>query len=228
LYIQVTTKCNMKCAHCMYACTPGKGKHMPMDIFRKAVDASAAYDSYIAIGGGEPTLHPDLLAMLGIASFLSCEPIFMVTNGTCEKKLWRTLIDAKRAKKIDIHVSKDIWHDMSLVKDWVWEDADRYKLWWGDDSSVRQRTLIRRGRAKRNWKKLLWECEQSGIRVLADEAECGSPRISSDGRVWADVPGGGATGTLDDPDAIERAYDVIRAYEYKKMSGSAAVRDLET
>jgi hypothetical protein len=182
-----------------------------MDIFRKALAAAAEYDSAITIGGGEPTLHPDLLAMLGIASFLSHEPIFMVTNGTCQKKLWDTLMDARELNKIDIRVSKDLWHDMSIVKDWVWDDANRHKLWWGEWSG--HRTLVRRGRAKRNWKKLLWECEQSGIEVVSEGAECSIPRVSPDGRVWADVPGGGAMGMVDDPAAFGRAYDAFQRYE---------------
>jgi hypothetical protein len=40
--------------------------------------------------------------------------------------------------------------------------------------------------------------------------------VSPDGRVWADVPGGGAMGTIDDSEAIVRVYDVIRRYEDKE------------
>lgn len=185
---------------------------MPMDIFRKAVAASADYDSPVAIGGGEPTLHPDLLVMLGIASFLSSEPLFMVTNGTCPKRLWHTLMDAQKRERISIHVSNDLWHDTSMIEPWVALDADRHKLWWGSPSRGR-RTLVRRGRAKRNWKKLLWECEQSGIEVHAEETDCGDPRISPDGRVWADVPSGGMMGTIDDQNSVARAYDAIRRHE---------------
>lgn len=188
---------------------------MPMDIFRKAVATSENYGSMIAIGGGEPTLHPDLLAMLGIASFLSSEPLFMVTNGTCPEKLWRILMEARERERISIHVSNDLWHDTSMIESWVSLDADRYKLWWGSPSGGR-RTLVRRGRARRNWKKLLWECEQSGIEVCVRETDCGDPRVSPDGRVWADVPGGGAMGTIDDSEAIVRAYDAIRRYEDKE------------
>lgn len=188
---------------------------MTMDTFRKAVAVSADYDSLITIGGGEPTLHPDLLAMLGIASFLSSGPIFMVTNGTCSERLWGTLMEARARDKIAIYVSNDLWHDSSMIKPWVARDADRNMLWWGDPSTG-HRTLIRRGRARRNWKKLLWECEQSGIEVSAKEAECGDLRVSPDGRVYSDVPGGGATGMVDDPAAIGRAYDALREYENKE------------
>jgi MoaA/NifB/PqqE/SkfB family radical SAM enzyme len=104
---------------------------MSMDTFRTAVAVAADYDSMIAIGGGEPTLHPDLLAMLGIASFLSSEPVFMVTNGTCPEKLWRTLVDAKRRDRLSLHVSRSPWHNKALVKPWVWDDAAKFNLWWG-------------------------------------------------------------------------------------------------
>lgn len=190
---------------------------MSMDTFRKAVTASANYDSPVAIGGGEPTLNPDLLAMLGIASFLSSEPLFMVTNGTCPERLWRTLMDARERDRISIHVSNDLWHDLSMVEPWVSRDADRYKLWWGDPSN-RYRTLVKQGRAKRNWKKLLWECEQSGIEVHIAEAECGYPRVAPDGRVWADVPNGGMVGEIDNLEAVSRAWDLIREYEERSLT----------
>lgn len=214
MYIMITSACQMECAHCIFSCSPKRGQHMSMDIFRAAAAASGDYDSPIAIGGGEPTLHPDLLAMLSIASFLSTEPIFMVTNGTCPEGLWNTLMEARVRAKINIYVSNDLWHDSSMIKPWVVRDADRHKLWWGAPSTG-HRTLIRRGRAKRNWKKLLWECEQSGLKVYTAEAECGDPRVSPDGRVWADVPGGGSMGMINDPSAVSNAYDAIRNYEDK-------------
>lgn len=187
---------------------------MPMEVFRKALAASENHDSMITIGGGEPTLHPDLLAMLGIASFLTSDPLFMVTNGTCSRKMWHDLMVARENNRLDIHVSNDLWHDTDMIRDWVWEDADRHRLWWGDPS-MKHRTLVRRGRARRNWSKLMWECHNSGIEVRAEESDCSEPRVAPDGRVWADVPGGGAMGMVDDPKAIGRAYDAIQRYEDK-------------
>lgn len=215
MYIQITSRCNMACAHCIYSCGLKKGRHMSMDTFRQAVLVAESYDSPITIGGGEPTLHPDLLAMLGIASLTADLPPFMVTNGTCSKKLWSLLMRAQKREHIDVRVSNDLWHDTSMIRDWVREDADCHKLWWGDKSND-HRTLIRQGRAKRNWKKLLWECEQSGIRLNAIESECGYPRVAPDGRVWADVPGGGAMGIINDPDSFAKAYDTIQKYEDSK------------
>lgn len=183
---------------------------MPMDIFRKAVAAAIDYDSPMTIGGGEPTLHPDLLSMLGIASLVSEEPLFMVTNGTCPEALWRILMQAQDKGSVSVRVSSDFWHDLSILKPWVCRDADRLKLWWGEPSDGR-RTLVRMGRAKRNWARLMRDCELSGINVQVEEASC-TARVSPDGRVWSDVPGCGPVGTIDDPGALGRAFEAISKY----------------
>jgi len=210
MYVQVTSRCQMTCAHCLYSCSK-RGKDMSIETFRKAVDASLMYDSPIAIGGGEPTLHPDLLVMLGIASFVSREPLFMVTNGTCQERLWHVLMDARSADRINVRVSSDIWHDMCMVQPWVWRDADKFGLWWGRKTATR--ILVRGGRAKKNWEKLLWECEQSGMEVVEDKFGCGEPRVSPDGRVWTDIPGQKSVGTINDPYVFDRVFGKIREYE---------------
>lgn len=183
-----------------------------MDTFRKALDVAVDHDSMIAIGGGEPTLHPDILALLGIASFLSTDAVFMVTNGTCPEDLWRTLMDATRRDRLSLHVSRDPWHDSDKIKPWVERDADRYGLWWGHNRGGR-RTIVLRGRAKRNRARIERDCRMRGLVPAFVESDCMEPRVSPDGRVWADVPGGRATGRVDDPMAISKAWELIQEYE---------------
>lgn len=216
MYIQVTTKCQMSCLHCLYSCTM-RGDHMGMDVFRAAVNASMAYDSMIAIGGGEPTLHPDIEALLGIASFLSAEPVFMVTNGTCEYDVWRRLMRACEVGNLDLHVSRDYWHDMGLVRPWVEDEAERSGLWWGDEF---RSTIERSGRAARNWDRIVRECEMSGIELREDKDGCGLPRISPDGRVWADIPGRRrrSCGHVTDDAAIEKAFEAVRRHEERNWA----------
>lgn len=215
MYIQVTTKCQMTCLHCLYSCTM-RGSYMDMETFRAAVDIAGEYDSWIAIGGGEPTLHPDIEAFLGIASFLQEEPVFMVTNGTCERDVWRRLMRAYGVGSLSLHVSRDIWHDMGLVQPWVWQDADRHRLWWGNDLCS---TIERSGRAARNWERIVKECEMSGVELREDKQGCGSPRISPDGRVWADIPARRRSfGHVLDGEAIERAFEAIRQHEERDMA----------
>jgi len=80
MYIQVTNKCNMKCAHCCFSCTT-KGQHMSLGDIRRAIFYAESYES-LAIGGGEPTLCPDLFKALDCwLSETKLEHCFMVTNG---------------------------------------------------------------------------------------------------------------------------------------------------
>lgn len=186
---------------------------MSMDTFRKALDVAAEYDSTIAIGGGEPTLHPDILAFLGIASFLTPEPIFMVTNGTCPERLWGHLMMARNNGRLDLHVSRSPWHDSGKLRPWVEDAADMYDLWWGHQH---RRTIVLLGRARRNRARIERDCRTRGLEIEFVEADCMDPRVSPDGRVWADVPGGGEMGTVDDPVAVPRAFDAIRGHEERQ------------
>jgi MoaA/NifB/PqqE/SkfB family radical SAM enzyme len=214
MYIQITTRCNMKCKHCKFSCSPTHGKDMPLDLFKYAVGLALDYDDHITIGGGEPTLHPDVLLMLGYVSMLYAEDLrpFMVTNGTCDKKTWKALVRAHEQESIQIAVSRDPWHDEDKIQPWVWEDADRLKLWWGNTGT---RTIERGGRARRHIEKLESEAWDYGYERVRVEplSECG-PRVTPDGMVWADVPkkfGGGKIGPLDEEtlglamEAISRA-----------------------
>lgn len=63
VYIQLTTRCNMHCAHCCYDCGP-TGYDMDEDTFRKSIEFikdlsfTSGRRHNITIAGGEPTIHP--------------------------------------------------------------------------------------------------------------------------------------------------------------------------
>lgn len=81
MYLQITTKCNMKCAHCGFSCT-NRGKHMPFDIVPDALDFIRKYeDEFMTIGGGEPTLHPDFFKILKRCLTYDFS-VWMATNGS--------------------------------------------------------------------------------------------------------------------------------------------------
>lgn len=121
MYIRITTKCNMQCAHCCYSCAPGKGEHMDMTTFRQALRHAESYGEYVVLGGGEPTLHPHFEKMLLEALTVSDEIRPMViTNGTHKR---RALMLAQLAKKevIDAELSTDGYHDLNMICGEVWE-----------------------------------------------------------------------------------------------------------
>ena len=52
MYVQITTKCNFACAHCMFSCRPGAGTHMGMAVFEAAGRLCMDHELGLFIGGG--------------------------------------------------------------------------------------------------------------------------------------------------------------------------------
>ncbi len=106
MYIQITTKCNFSCSHCCMNATKN-GRHMKMSTFKKALE----YDEMVALGGGEPTLHPYFERILLLAiSHCGDNKIFIATNGSIKE---RALVLANLAKNgiICAALSQDEYHD---------------------------------------------------------------------------------------------------------------------
>lgn len=67
-YIQITTVCNMSCAHCCMSCGKNyKGQHMDNWTYQHALDFCNERGDYIVLGGGEPTMHPHFMKFLAKA-----------------------------------------------------------------------------------------------------------------------------------------------------------------
>lgn len=119
MYIQITTHCNMTCAHCCFSCEPGKGEHMSWDVFKKAVAMACELGEYITIGGGEPTMHPEFWRFLWHAiteaSFAKLGwrdggGVYIVTNGSITKTALR-LAALARDGMVGARLSLDEHHD---------------------------------------------------------------------------------------------------------------------
>jgi len=104
-YVMITSKCNMRCAHCCYSCGPS-GRHMTLDTFKFALELDC---ESISIGGGEPTVHPHFWKFLGLA-IAQVEYVWLATNGKDTKA---ALALAKMAKKgvISCALSLDCYHE---------------------------------------------------------------------------------------------------------------------
>jgi organic radical activating enzyme len=109
LYIQITRRCNFKCAHCVFCCTE-KGKDMKWEVFKAAVKtANKNKVNTLNLGGGEPTIHPEFEKFLDYAVKHSKAPIWVTTNGS------QTSISLKLAKlaergEVGVSLSADQWH----------------------------------------------------------------------------------------------------------------------
>lgn len=147
MYLQLTTRCNMTCPHCCFACT-SKGEDMSWETFLKAF----YLDDMITFGGGEPTLweyFPQMISWLKDSIFnLEHKSIFMVTNGTRYRNT-RGLIKIKEMcddfglADIDIVMSYgDGFHD---------EKAINWRLWnyfLREDKFRDVRKIFKAGRGK--------------------------------------------------------------------------------
>ena len=85
LWLEITGRCNLKCTHC-YA---DSGPELPLDDGMAVADWFAVLEESAVLGckrvqflGGEPTLHPELPALIGHARALGFERICVYTNGT--------------------------------------------------------------------------------------------------------------------------------------------------
>lgn len=88
--VVVTRRCNLKCAYCTEY--DRVSDPVPLARLQRTVDLLAALGTRaIAFTGGEPTLHPDLVALVRHAAASPIAKVTMITNGY---KLTPDLIDA--------------------------------------------------------------------------------------------------------------------------------------
>lgn len=115
MYCQITTTCNMTCAHCCFSATR-KGAHMDSYTFLKALDLAVSMGDYVTIGGGEPTCHPKFFEFLDKAleyrhrGKLDMAPL-VVTNGKLVGKARKLIEYVEREAPLHVELSQDEYHD---------------------------------------------------------------------------------------------------------------------
>jgi radical SAM protein with 4Fe4S-binding SPASM domain len=84
IHFSVTACCDQACVGCFYSARPGSGvaaEHAPFALFERVVrEAGQVRVFQIALGGGEPLLHPQLLDMVRLARAQGLVPN-LTTNG---------------------------------------------------------------------------------------------------------------------------------------------------
>ena len=111
MYLQITTKCNMTCEHCCFACG-AKGDTMTIKTAEKALKLAREYVMTLTIGGGEPTLHPQFFEILGLSLSYCCDDIrpHVITNGKVKERALR-LGQMGRAEILSVELSQTDFHD---------------------------------------------------------------------------------------------------------------------
>ena len=97
-FIEITTRCNMKCPVC-YADADATGKDVPYEDVCRMLEAIAAEDkdTHLVLTGGEPTIHPDFFRIVKKAGELGLiRRTFIATNciTIADKDFCRKVFDA--------------------------------------------------------------------------------------------------------------------------------------
>ncbi len=65
MIIRITNRCNQRCRHCAMEQVGPEGAHMELELFEACLDFARRIDSPVLIlSGGEPTMHPGVLAFI--------------------------------------------------------------------------------------------------------------------------------------------------------------------
>lgn len=82
--VEITDRCNLKCPTCYAGSSPTYGRHRTLEEVKRMLDAVVANEhepDVVQISGGEPTVHPDLFAILDYAKSLPIRHLMLNTNG---------------------------------------------------------------------------------------------------------------------------------------------------
>ncbi|GEM_PF-6452824 len=96
--VEITHKCNLRCKHCYIGTRDNPGT-LSLEVIKKLVREMEELGCYqLAIGGGEPTLHPDFEKILEIIH-KSKIVAHIVTNGTTNLPEYLEKYANKKKKK---------------------------------------------------------------------------------------------------------------------------------
>lgn len=103
--LQITERCNLNCAHC-FVSAGDYGDSMPFTAIRDRLipQLVAAQVVRVTLTGGEPTIHPDFLAIVDACTDAGFE-VTVCTNGLNHDE--QTIRRLQRSGKVHINVSLD-------------------------------------------------------------------------------------------------------------------------
>lgn len=79
--VEIIDDCDMRCPTCIAGSFPGAGRIKSRSDVERMVEASQTYGPVpVMISGGEPTIHPEVIAILRAASVVAPR-VYLITNG---------------------------------------------------------------------------------------------------------------------------------------------------
>lgn len=101
--VEVTDHCNLSCPICLV--DNAQAHHLPVETFRKMIDGllrSEGLLETLALSGGEPTSHPQLLDLIDVATRPEIGRVVLLTNGL---RLARDRAFAEQLKQKGVYVT---------------------------------------------------------------------------------------------------------------------------
>lgn len=116
LWLEITPKCNLNCIHCYADSSPFnplKSKMKFNDWTDLMYEAYAQGCRQLQFIGGEPTIHPDLAALIAEAYKVGFEFIEVYTNGvSISDELFKTFVHYKVNIAFSVYSNKKDTHDL--------------------------------------------------------------------------------------------------------------------
>lgn len=152
-----TWKCNFKCEHCLWSCSPTrKGMVSRSDIIEFVREVSNYDTEFINLLGGETFMHPDIDWQVEYLTGIYSQ-VRIVTNGTfLFKPIGEEFLERfMGSENIFMVVSDDIFHEKFWPKGFTAEKARRLIQSYDINVEADNRRMMREpyqyiGRAKKN------------------------------------------------------------------------------
>ncbi len=101
--VRLGLACDNECVFCGQSGVEGDREPAPMDVVQRALEAARVGHDEVTLVGGEPTLHPELPAVIEHARALGFRAIGLQTNG---RRLAPSAVELlQRAGLTDVHLS---------------------------------------------------------------------------------------------------------------------------
>lgn len=146
LLVEITQKCNLACPTCYAASSPKNDHFLSLLEYETLLDKLLANNhgdaDALQISGGEPTLHPDLLAMVELAYAKGFRQVYINTNGI-------KLSQASFAEQLAALPNKPL-----IYLQFDGDQAETYRLLRGNEKLFETKS------------RALSNCERLGIEVI--------------------------------------------------------------
>jgi pyruvate-formate lyase-activating enzyme len=123
LTLELTERCNIRCAHCMVSCQPGRGRDLAEELVDQSVEAADSMKiPLLSLSGGEPLLARSLVARALAQAASRHIPVRLVTNGSWARTdagTRRTLAALVQRGLTRVSVSADPYHQQFVPLDHV-------------------------------------------------------------------------------------------------------------